>query len=148
MGRRTRRSTAQRVDAEYRVRHRDGGWRQVRDSAVIVRDDAGQAVRVVSVTSDVTTEHERQEAMARAASEALAVADTAERARAEAEAVKEEMMAATRRHTGSCTRHGAAADKAGGFKNELLAVVSHELRGPWPRRARWRRCSRAPTAAA
>ena len=121
---------AKQVDAQYRVRHRDGGWRRVRDRAVIVRDDAGRAVRVVSVTSDVTTEHERQEAMARAASDALAVAATAARACAEAEAVKGEMMAAYAAAYAELHAARALVDTAGGAKNELLAVVSHELRGP------------------
>ena len=121
---------ATQVDAQYRVRHRDGGWRRVRDRAVIARDDAGRAVCVAGVTSDVTTDHERHEVMARSASGARAAADTAERARAEAEAVKEEMMAAYATAYAELHSARSAADKAGGFRNELLAVVSHELRGP------------------
>jgi len=121
---------AHQVDAAYRVRHRDGGWRRMRDRAVIVRDDDARAVRVVCVTSDVTSDHERQEALARAASDALEAAHTATRARAEADAVKEEMQAAYAAAYTELRAARAAADEAGGFKNELLAVVSHELRGP------------------
>jgi signal transduction histidine kinase/ActR/RegA family two-component response regulator len=102
----------------------------VRDRAVIARDDAGRAVHVAGMTSDVTTDHERQKAMARAASSALAAAAAAERARAEAEAVKQEMMAAYAGAYAELHAARAAADEAGGARNELLAVVSHELRGP------------------
>jgi PAS domain S-box-containing protein len=42
------------VLAEYRVRHRDGRWLRVEDRAVIQRDAAGKAVRLVGCTVDVT----------------------------------------------------------------------------------------------
>jgi PAS domain S-box-containing protein len=123
-------SGAHQVDVEYRVRHRDGGWRRVRDRAVIMRDDDARAVRVVGVTSDVTPDHESQEALAQAAADALVVAETAARARAEAEAVKEEMLAAYAAVYAELRAAREGAEGAGRFKNELLAVVSHELRGP------------------
>jgi two-component system, cell cycle sensor histidine kinase and response regulator CckA len=43
---------------EYRLRHRDGGYRWVWDRALIVRDGVGQAVRVVGSASDNTTKKE------------------------------------------------------------------------------------------
>src|SRR4029078_9166896 len=89
------------------------------EEALSSRDDAGRAVHVAGVTSDVTTDHERHEAMARAASSALAAAAAAERARAEAEAVKEEMMAAYAEAYAKLHTARAAADEAGGFKNTV-----------------------------
>ncbi len=39
---------------EYRVRHRDGHWVHVMDRAVIVRDEAGGAIRVIGHVVDMT----------------------------------------------------------------------------------------------
>ncbi|MDF3042185.1 MAG: multi-sensor signal transduction histidine kinase, partial [Thermomicrobiales bacterium] len=45
---------------EYRLRHRDGGERYVLVNSTIVRDENGQAMRLVGAIVD-TTEHERRE---------------------------------------------------------------------------------------
>jgi PAS domain S-box-containing protein len=44
----------ERYSLEYRFRHKDGRWLWVSDRARIVRDESGQATRLVGQTSDVT----------------------------------------------------------------------------------------------
>ena len=42
------------IDREYRVRHAEGHWVHVHDRSFVVRDEAGQALRVVGVVTDVS----------------------------------------------------------------------------------------------
>ncbi len=42
------------LDREYRVRHAEGHWVHVHDRSFVVRDEAGQALRVVGVATDVS----------------------------------------------------------------------------------------------
>ncbi|HET6921725.1 MAG TPA: PAS domain-containing protein, partial [Anaeromyxobacteraceae bacterium] len=46
----------------YRLRHRDGSWRWVRDEMRLVRDGGGRPVEVVGAFSDVTAQREAEEA--------------------------------------------------------------------------------------
>ncbi len=55
---------------EYRVRHRDGGWRTVWDQATVVREVSGKVMRVVGYTVDIT-ERKRAEFNLRRHSERL-----------------------------------------------------------------------------
>ena len=55
---------------EYRFRRQDGGYTQVRDRAAIVRDEAGDAVRMVGAVLD-TTDRTRAQAMAEGQSRLL-----------------------------------------------------------------------------
>jgi PAS domain S-box-containing protein len=57
------------VDAEYRVRHRDGHYVWVWDHGVLVRDAHGRVVRVVGSTFDITDRKRVEEALRK--SEAL-----------------------------------------------------------------------------
>ena len=47
-----------------RARHKDGGYRHVRDRGLVVRDAAGRATRVVGSTVDVTARRETEAALA------------------------------------------------------------------------------------
>ena len=47
---------------EYRVRHQDGRWLHVDDRAVIVRDDAGNIVKMVGCTVDVSARKQAEAA--------------------------------------------------------------------------------------
>lgn len=47
--------------ASYRVRHRDGAWRDVEDTARILRSADGQAARLVGAIFDVTTRKQAEE---------------------------------------------------------------------------------------
>lgn len=49
--------------AEYLFRHRDGSYRRVLDRAAMLRDEGGQAVRMVGVMSDITEAHRNAEAL-------------------------------------------------------------------------------------
>ncbi|MDP3472542.1 MAG: PAS domain-containing protein [Algoriphagus sp.] len=42
---------------EFRIRHKDGHYVHVRDKAVILRDEAGNPVRVVGALQDISQEH-------------------------------------------------------------------------------------------
>jgi PAS domain S-box-containing protein len=48
---------------EYRITHRDGSERHVWDRAVLVRDDAGQVVRMVGCTIDITERKRAERAL-------------------------------------------------------------------------------------
>src|SRR5919202_1624287 len=48
---------------EYRVRHKDGQYRDVWDRALIERDASGRVVRIVGCTLDVTERKQAQEAL-------------------------------------------------------------------------------------
>jgi two-component system, chemotaxis family, CheB/CheR fusion protein len=58
--------TSGHLGVEYRLRTRDGGWRWVRDDAVVVRDDAGNPSFFQGVLYDVTDQKEAAEALRRA----------------------------------------------------------------------------------
>jgi PAS domain S-box-containing protein len=61
-------SDADRYTLEYRIRHRDGGYRDFWDHGLIVRDAAGRALRVVGSSIDIT-ERKRLEAALHASEE-------------------------------------------------------------------------------
>ncbi len=71
---------------EYRFAHRDGGWRWLRDSVRVVRDDAGRALELVGAWLDITPRREAEDEVRRLAAdlEARVQARTAELARSEA----------------------------------------------------------------
>ena len=48
---------------EYRVRHKDGQYRDVWDRALIERDASGRVVRIVGCTLDITERKQAQEAL-------------------------------------------------------------------------------------
>ena len=52
--------------AAYRVRHVDGGWRDVEDTAMVVRDEDGVARRLVGTILDVTEQRRAREALSSA----------------------------------------------------------------------------------
>jgi len=54
--------TTGRFDLEYRILRADGAVRQLRSLAEVLRDPAGNPVRMVGVVLDVTGENERQAA--------------------------------------------------------------------------------------
>ena len=62
-------SRASSFSCEYRVRHRDGHWVWVWDRGIILRDEAGNAARMVGSTVDIS-DRKRVEEELRAASEA------------------------------------------------------------------------------
>jgi PAS domain S-box-containing protein len=91
--------------SEYRIRRIDGSWIDVADTAQVIHDDRGIAVRVVGAVVDITERRHAAAAMQR-----LLEQETA--ARAEAETARIEAQASNR------------------AKDEFLALVSHELRSP------------------
>lgn len=68
LGRLAATAVPDRTAAGYRVRHQDGRWLHVEERAVTLRDAAGEPVRVVGCTVDVT-DRERAEAALRASEE-------------------------------------------------------------------------------
>lgn len=71
---------------EYRFRHASGEYRQVRDSTVVVRDDAGRVIEFVGHMADITeeklaSEAKREQERLRFLAEALITAQEAERKR-------------------------------------------------------------------
>ena len=50
-----------RVVQHYRFRHRDGGWRWIRDELQLVRDGSGRPAEVVGSLSDVTAQRQAEE---------------------------------------------------------------------------------------
>jgi PAS domain S-box-containing protein len=109
-------STVARVETEYRVRHRDGGWHLLSDHARLLRDEGGSVVRMVGITFDVTEERAQQQRE----HEALAAAE-ADRRR------HEEEQALLFREAQSARAEAEAANKS---KSNFLAAMSHELRTP------------------
>jgi PAS domain S-box-containing protein len=52
--------------SDYRMRTKDGRWRWIRDDAVVVRDEDGQAMFFQGVLYDITDQKEAEEALRRA----------------------------------------------------------------------------------
>lgn len=50
---------------EYRFRHADGGWRWLRDSVRLARDDAGAALDLIGSLTDISARREAEEAVRR-----------------------------------------------------------------------------------
>ncbi|MFO0850539.1 MAG: PAS domain S-box protein [Gemmataceae bacterium] len=48
---------------EYRIRHRDGRWVDVEERGLVVRDEAGRAVRIVGCTTDITDRKQAERAV-------------------------------------------------------------------------------------
>jgi PAS domain S-box-containing protein len=107
------------IASEYRVRHANGGYIWIWDHCILVRDRAGEVVRVVGSVLDVTA---RREALARLAASEHRLALALDAAR-KLEAEREGLLAAER---AARTELGAAVQA----KDEFLATISHELRTP------------------
>ncbi|MCU0495253.1 MAG: ATP-binding protein [Chloroflexaceae bacterium] len=79
-------ATATRRSAEYRVRHKDGHYLDMWDRATLIRDEAGQIIRMVGNTINITARKQAEETLAAAlaaeqqarqqAAESLALLDT------------------------------------------------------------------------
>lgn len=59
------RARRDRVQMEYRMRHSDGHWVHISDSARIIRDGAGRVVRVVGSLTDISARKEAEAALMR-----------------------------------------------------------------------------------
>ena len=53
------------VVREYRVRHKDGRWLHVEDRAVLLRDEAGNPIKLVGCTVDVTARRQVEDELTR-----------------------------------------------------------------------------------
>ncbi|MCK6553518.1 PAS domain-containing protein [Candidatus Binatia bacterium] len=62
------RGRTDKVELEYRLRHKDGSFRHVVSRSLVVRDARGDAVRVVGTHSDITDRKAAQASLASAAS--------------------------------------------------------------------------------
>lgn len=51
------------VAADYRLRHKDGAYRWIAAHAVVVRDEAGKAIRLVGSHGDITDRKEAEDAL-------------------------------------------------------------------------------------
>jgi PAS domain S-box-containing protein len=107
------------IASEYRVRHAHGGYTWIWDHCMLVRDRAGEVVRVVGSVLDVT---QRREALARLAASEQRLGLALDAAR-KLEAERESLLTAER---AARTELGAAVQA----KDEFLATISHELRTP------------------
>jgi PAS domain S-box-containing protein len=107
------------IACEYRIRHSNGSYIWIWDHCILVRDRAGEVVRVVGSVLDVT---ERKEALARLAASEQRLELALDAAR-KFEAEREGLLAAER---AARTELGAAVQA----KDEFLATISHELRTP------------------
>lgn len=52
-------------ESEHRLRHRDGGYRWVRERGRALRDEAGRAVRMVGVLADIDAQKRAEDALAK-----------------------------------------------------------------------------------
>lgn len=66
--------------AGYRVRHADGTWRQLEDTAEVVRDEEGRPVRLVGSIVDITERRNAEERLRASEAQALRAVTEMERA--------------------------------------------------------------------
>jgi PAS domain S-box-containing protein len=73
------RSTVSEYTLEYRVRHAAGNWITVRDTARVVRDEVGRAVRVVGGVIDITEQKLAEDVLEKRVAERTAELDRTNR---------------------------------------------------------------------
>lgn len=98
-----------RMELEFRLRHRDGTWRNILSRAQVRRDSDGRPIAMVGGHLDVTEFRRAQEAL-REHGETL-----------------EQLVLARTRELQAAKEQAEAANQA---KSEFLANMSHELRTP------------------
>ncbi|MBI1396396.1 MAG: PAS domain-containing protein, partial [Betaproteobacteria bacterium] len=107
--RRALESSTDRMEMEFRMRHRDGTWRSIVSRAQVRRDEGGQPIGMVGGHIDVTEFRHAQEALRRH---------------------RDELEREVGERTGELLRAKEEAERANQAKSEFLANMSHELRTP------------------
>lgn len=102
-------SGRERYENEFRLRHRDGSWRNILSRAVIERDADGRAVRLFGGHIDITEFRLAQEDLRRH---------------------RDELESIVASRTAELLAAKNAAETANVAKSEFLANMSHELRTP------------------